>query len=359
MQFAIDLHALSDAPYTGKHYFTRDLTQAMLALPESREHTWHLLASCDDVLELDDQSHMFWHLTPRSKRYQMIRKLPSIHPNIQLVSPTSYLVTTLSPVPVTTWVYDLAVFRSDVSKPDLKAQVLERSLLWYVTRKSNRLLVMREGMQDELAARYGDGIRSKAATVPGIVRPLSTTDAQLPAIVPDQYILYVGTIEPRKRVEDLITSYVLARQSDDLPPLVLAGKLGWETERVMQLVTDNSETVIYLGYVADEQLVALYKQSLFVVYPSVYEGFGLPVVEALSHGKACVVSDNPDMKQLVGKAGVGVNPQDHERFGQILARLMDEAYREELEAHAKKQAALYSLDRTARQYLSALTQSTI
>ncbi len=125
------------------------------------------------------------------------------------------------------------------------------------------------------------------------------------------YILYLGTLEPRKNLERLIEAYALMNnQLTEVPKLVLAGKKGWMYDRIFSLVEQYNlnDKVIFTGYIESEYAQVLLRGALFFVFPSIYEGFGIPPLEAMACGTPVMVSDQASIPEVVGDAGYYINP---------------------------------------------------
>lgn len=124
------------------------------------------------------------------------------------------------------------------------------------------------------------------------------------------YLLAVGTLEPRKNLELLIQVFLAMRQEGLLPGyrLVLAGGAGWKDARLRELLDGHTDEVRVLGYVADEDLPSLYAGSAAFVFPSVYEGYGIPALEARMCGAKVLAADVPEIREACGGVGVFVTP---------------------------------------------------
>ncbi|MCE2543442.1 MAG: glycosyltransferase family 4 protein [Acidobacteria bacterium] len=149
----------------------------------------------------------------------------------------------------------------------------------------------------------------------------------LPAAVPDRFVLHVGTIEPRKNVAILLSAWPRLRaMMQDAPPLVLCGKLGWQHAFIEDALDRASAEgwLIRLGYTPDEVLRGLYDRAGVVVCPSLYEGFGLPLVEAMAAGAPLVCSDIPVFREVAGEAAEFVPPDDAAGWAGTLARVLSE-----------------------------------
>ena len=131
------------------------------------------------------------------------------------------------------------------------------------------------------------------------------------------YVLGVGTLEPRKNLPALVTAFALLRRRHPELTLALAGLEGWE-ERPLE-----AEGVRLLGFVSDEELVRLYRGAAAFAYPSRFEGFGIPVVEALASGAPAVVSSHPSLDEASGEVALRVDPDDADAFADALERALD------------------------------------
>jgi len=167
------------------------------------------------------------------------------------------------------------------------------------------------------------------------------------------YLLYVGTIEPRKNLLTLIRAYDdLLRTTTLRPQLVLAGGRGWLCDEVYKLVEDLKlqDQVHFTGYVEDADLPALYSAAEAFLYPSLYEGFRLPPLEAMACGVPVITSDASSLPEVLGKAGLTHAPTDTRALTAAITKLLgDETMREHFKREGSKQAAKFSWERAARE----------
>ena len=125
-----------------------------------------------------------------------------------------------------------------------------------------------------------------------------------------KYILSVSTIEPRKNIGTLIRAYVSLKEEGYLKDikLVLVGSSGWKNKSIMDLVEKHKGEIIYTGYIPDEKLVEFYNGAEVFVFPSIYEGFGIPVLEARSCGCCVITTDIPELREACGDGCIYVKP---------------------------------------------------
>jgi glycosyltransferase involved in cell wall biosynthesis len=183
--------------------------------------------------------------------------------------------------------------------------------------------------------------------------------------VPDApYMLSVGTLEPRKNIPHLIRSFgelVRAERIDDLH-LVLTGAKGWDHDQIFAQAGAQGELrdrIVFTGYVADDDLAPLYSGALVFVYPSLYEGFGLPPLEAMQCGTPVITSNTSSLPEVVGDGGIMVDPHDADALaGAMLHLYRDSAARADLAARAVARAGRFSWEafaaRTGEAYRAAL-----
>jgi glycosyltransferase involved in cell wall biosynthesis len=174
--------------------------------------------------------------------------------------------------------------------------------------------------------------------------------------VPRPYVLFVGTLEPRKNLVRLIRAYRQAVSTERLPHgLVLAGPLGWRADAMRrELSVPAPGRVVLTGRVDDAALDALYRGADAFCYPSLYEGFGLPVLEAMARGVPVICSNATSLPEVAGDAAILVDPRSVDGLVAAIAGLLrDEAERRRLSSAGRTRAAGFSWERTARETAEA------
>ena len=171
--------------------------------------------------------------------------------------------------------------------------------------------------------------------------------------LPDKYFLYLGNLEPRKNVPMLLRAYAEAKKKEkDLPKLILAGSATWLSDEIFETIKakDLSDSVIIKGYVPLSDLPFYYRNALAFLFPSKYEGFGLPVLEAMGEGAPVIVSDSSSLPEVVGSAGI-LLPSDEEPLWTkaLLDIFHDEKLREELSRKALERSKLFSWGQCAKE----------
>ncbi|MDX6692870.1 MAG: hypothetical protein QOF02_473 [Blastocatellia bacterium] len=188
-----------------------------------------------------------------------------------------------------------------------------------------------------------------------VFRPVDATEAQATRRrlgIEEDFLLFVGTLEPRKNLPTLLRAFREALAQTKTPlQLVIAGKKGWLTEDLFAQAgaAGLAGRVVFTGYLPDEDLRSLYSSCRAFVYPSLSEGFGLPPLEAMACGAACVVSRLPSITEVVGDAALTVAPEDEKELARAVVSLLnDENLRRRVADAGKLRAALFSWERTAR-----------
>jgi len=174
------------------------------------------------------------------------------------------------------------------------------------------------------------------------------------------YCIHVGTLQPRKNLEMLVRAWHRLRNVMDHPPqLLLAGKRGWLYDTLLSLIKEHdlSNYVTIADYVQRDDLPALYSGALAMVFPSLYEGFGLPPLEAMSCGTPVIASTASSIPEVVGDAGILLDPNDTRAWFRTVQRLtQDPALRQALSNKGLARASQFTWQRCARETLALLTK---
>lgn len=177
----------------------------------------------------------------------------------------------------------------------------------------------------------------------------------------DKYILFLGTIEPRKNIAALVQAFCgLAKKNEDLREnyqLILAGAKGWKHEKIFKEIREcqkkiGQDMIKYIGYVPAHEKFALMKDAACFVFPSLYEGFGLPVLEALSLGVPTITSNISSVPEIAGEAAVLVDPEKIEEITDALKKIIeDHGLRKRLGEAGIVQAKKFSWKKCAEETL--------
>ncbi len=242
-----------------------------------------------------------------------------------IFSPTHYIPRFVS-IPRAMSIMDV----SFLSYPELfRPEDLYKLTRWtaFSAREAKRIFTISEFSKDAIIKAYNVPSGRIVVTYPGLTM---NTSASAPSGVPKNYILSVGTIQPRKNFTGLIEAFSRIRDQykktyPDLA-LVIVGKKGWLYEKILTSPArfGVTQSVHFLEYVSDAQLAGLYKGALCFALPSLYEGFGLPALEAMAYKCPVVVSNVSSLPEITGEAGIYVDPNDIESIETGLKKALDE-----------------------------------
>ena len=229
----------------------------------------------------------------------------------------------------------------------LRTKLAETILFPRAIDRADRIACLSKSTADDLAFFY-----PRVAEKIRIVYPGASAPSVRPKRTGQPFALFVGTFEPRKNLERLIIAY--SRLPETLKAkctLKIAGKNGWGGVNLGNLIKgENSEKWVEVIYgPSDQQLGQLYADCSFLVMPSIYEGFGLPIIEAMQYGKPCITSKVSSMPEIAGDAGILVNPFSVSDISTALEQLIvDDLKRIDLAGHAKRTACQFTWLESAR-----------
>jgi alpha-1,3-rhamnosyl/mannosyltransferase len=277
-----------------------------------------------------------------------------------LLSTNSYLTAWATTIPTVVVVCDMVAFHPELL-PQRRAALIERATLPLAVRRARTLAAISQATADDLIALQPAAASKTVVTELAADARFATggaPDAEVLArhgLTGRSYVLGVGTLEPRKNLPRLIEAF--AALPDALRAeheLVLVGALGWDTDETLQAVERHRGLVRTLGHVPADDLPALYRGAAIFAYPSLYEGFGLPVLEAMTAGAPVLTSGVSSLPEVGGDAAVYVDPRDVRSIRDGLAGLLeDPPRRAELSAAAVARATRFSWARYAAQTLAA------
>jgi len=264
--------------------------------------------------------------------------------------------------PAAVFVHDLA-FRLSPAEVPWQQRVYMGFMLPPALRQASAVLVPSESTKRDLLDRYKPhGLEDKVEVVPEGLPPASPP-GPLPEGLDPGFILAVGTVEPRKNYPRLLAAYRQLRHNHvpliigarpGVPQLVIAGRPGWAYGDTLQRIA-SEPGVRYLGHVDEPTLSALYESASVLAFPSLYEGFGLPLLEAMSRGLPAVVGSPGALPELARGAAISVRSDQVNEIAVALEQLLaDESLREKLGSEGKRLAAEYTWTRAAQKTLTAL-----
>lgn len=358
LRVAVDARAAAEVP-AGRGRYVRELLRGLAGLDADHLYVLYAREPWDDpALAGDPRFH--WRIVGAGEpQWSALAALHATRECHVVLATNSYLMAALTRRPSLTTVYDLTPFRKDIELP--RGAAFERVTLPLAVRRARRMLAISAATRDDLVARF-PAAAAKAQVVelaadPAFAGPApGDRDVVTRHGLAKPYVLALGTLEPRKNLPRLIEAFAgLPAQLRDGHELVLVGGSGWSTGEIDASIARHRDQVRPLGHVPDADLPGLYRGAALFAYPSLLEGFGLPVLEAMTAGTAVVTSNLSSLPEVGGDAVRYVDPYDVASIRTALEQLLaDPQERARLAAAGTERARRFSWERTARETLAAI-----
>lgn len=226
----------------------------------------------------------------------------------------------------------------------------------YSAARASVILADSQATADDLTKFYGTGPNKIQVVYPGVEKPTVSASVYVRQKygLPESYFVFIGTLQPRKNIARIVLAYQRwkAAHPHDSAGLVLAGGKGWLYDPAW---IQDVEDVFLPGYIDDADKGSLYANALGLVFPTLYEGFGFPVIEAMHSGTPVIASNTSSLPELVGDAGLLVDPLNVDDIAAAMGKLSDDAqFAQSLCEKGFAQAARFTWERTAQQAMKAL-----
>ena len=366
MHIAIDAHSVG-AQLAGNETYATNLIEALAGIDQTNEYT--LFVTKRAAID------RFANRWTNFKVKQTFPHTPLVRIPLTLsaalrrrrvdVLHVQYTAPPFAPCPVVATIHDLS-FEHLPETFNRRSRAQLHLTVRHTARRAKQILTLSDFSRDDIIKTYDiDPARvfvTPAAAPPDFAPVTDSTELQRIRTtygIGREYILSLGSIQPRKNLVRLIGAYSsLRRLHPDLklPQLVLAGKRGWLEKEIFRAAGENELTrdILFTGYVPDKDLPGLYSGSLCFAYPSYFEGFGLPVVEAMQCGAPVIAGNRTSLPEVVGNAGVLVDPFSEAEIAQALAKMIgNSGYRDELRVRGIERARAFNWQTTARLTLQA------
>ena len=338
----------------GVGVYVRKLTEALLATADGNEYKLLVAQQLRDFVTGSKTHSVIAAGLPLKLLYAGWNwlGLPRVKAGLDVVHATGLVIPAAGDSRLVATIHDVAVKEMPQVVPGFWRALYGRG--FDVALKRARILcTVSAAVRDRLIEGYGidPGRVIVTPEAPGILpshpRKSNTAD-RLGLRGP--YILTVGTLEPRKNQAMLIRAFAAVK--DKLPnfKLVIAGAAGWGSSDVLETIESQrvADRVVVTGRLEDAELAALYGSAELFAFPSLYEGFGLPLAEALAFGLPCVASDDPALREVAGAAAIFVSATDAESWSQALVEAAgDDALRNRLRAEGPRRVEPLSWEKTA------------
>lgn len=277
---------------------------------------------------------------------------------LDLVHQMAFVAPLVMPRPFVVTVYDLTFFRYPERLGRLRRLYLQ-TFTRLSCQRARRIMAISQSTANDLTELLGIPPEKIDLAIPGVeprFRPLPRAEVQAwrqQKGLPENFLLFVGTLEPRKNLPTLLQAYARLPQSmRDSHHLVIAGAKGWMVDDIFRTIEENalSSQVHLPGFVSDGELPMYYNAAEVFVYPSVSEGWGLPVTEAMACGKPVIISNVSSLPEAAGPLGLHLPPDDVSAWTEALADcIADGEWRAEQGELARQRARQFTWAKTAQQ----------
>lgn len=369
MRIAIDAHSIG-AKLGGNESYAVNLIEGLARIDEVNDYTLYVTTA-----EAHDRFHQRW---PNFKVRTTLPHTPLIRIPLTLsaelrkhpvdVLHVQFTAPPFCPCPVVVSIHDLS-FEHLPHTFHRRSRTQLRLTVRHSAKRAAHILTLSEHTRRDVIDTYGiDPARITAIPLaaPRHFSPVED-NRELQRVrhtygIDGPYILSVGSIQPRKNLARLINAYASLRGKNieaELPKLVLVGKNAWLYDETMRALAQTGlrESVILTGYVPESDLPALYSGALCFIYPSYFEGFGLPPLEAMKCGAPVIVGNQTSLPEVVGDAALTVDPFDVASIEAAIEKLVNDSdLRQELSFKGRSRAETFDWRETARRTLQIYEQ---
>ncbi len=355
LTIGIDARAAAEVP-AGRGRVVRELIRALAARPQD-PHRYVLYArKAWDGAELDER--FAWRqIAARDPWWHLLTARAANRECDVFLSSNSYLTVWFLHIPAVPIVYDLAAFEPAM-RPNRRSAIIERLTLGPAVRRSAALLAISQATADALAKHFPAAAARTVVAYLGVTPTGANglTAAEAATLPSPGFVLAVGTLEPRKNLPRLVEAYRgLGEELQSLHPLTVVGPLGWETGQTLDALRSLDGRCTMLGFVSDAALAELYRRCAVFCYPSLGEGFGLPVLEAMAAGAPVITSNVSSLPDVGGQAVEYVDPHDVASIAAGLRRVLcDDSHRAQLSQDGLERAGEFSWANFAQRVLEVL-----
>jgi glycosyltransferase involved in cell wall biosynthesis len=371
MHIGIDATAMPPQPVGAGQYMIH-LIRALVTLPGNERYRIYVQPHGRDLIGLPENERLKFQLVPSHSPFARLvweqAQFPGLlrHSGLDLLHSLHYTMPLSHPLPQVVTLHDLTYFVYP-QYHILPKRYFFRNFIRLSGRKAERLVAVSESTRQDairLAGLAAEKIISAPLGVTAEFQPIRDLQRLQPIKekyrLPSRFILFVGLLEPRKNLITLLHAYRHIYQQIGDVRLVIVGRQGWKMRQTRQLLDSLALTpyVHFTGYVEQQDLPAIYNLADVFVYPSLYEGFGLPVLEALACGVPVITSEVSSMPEIAGETALYFPPTDDLALAQVLLELLqDEEQRKALSIAGPKRAARFTWEETARRTRLAYAQA--
>jgi glycosyltransferase involved in cell wall biosynthesis len=380
VKIAVEANVLAREPQSGVYYYVQRLLKAMATIKPSDAYSLIYLGRPGRTLaDLGLPATQFdlkrVHWLPR-KLYNLFLRTPfglpldlisGVHPDLFLF-PSFARWPLLRPYPSVVIIYDTAYL-------DFPEVIETWHFKWYLERavpralkRASRVVVISESTRQSLVKHYGVSPEKITVVVPAVehtqFKPAAAAEIQKirhKYQTGDNYILFLGTLEPRKNMARVIAAYLaLPLKVRSQYKLVLAGARGWKDTELLEAADKlEASELVMTGFIEEADLATLYSGAAVFVYPSLYEGWGMPVLEAMACGTPVITANNSSLPEAGGTAAVYIDAQATEQLTQALSDvLLSPTRRSQMSQEGLKHAANFTWEASAARLHKVFEEAT-
>lgn len=345
---------------TGTERYSRRIIEAILHA--GAEHDFRLYLNRRQPLSLPVRANTIQRTIPFARLWTHLRLSMEIimHPVDALFVP-AHVIPPVHPRASVVTIHDLGYLHEPESHRGAARRYLDLSTRWSCHQASH-IIAVSNATRDDLIREYGVSASKISVIYHGIDDTFRPASPQALACLrdrlnlPERYILYLGTLQPRKNLVRLIQAFDMLADADPTQHLVLAGKRGWLFEEIERAVAKSRHRhrIMLPGHVHEQYLPALYTGASVLVLPSLSEGFGLPALEAMACGAPVVVSNRGALPEVVGDGAIVVEPESVEAIAVGIRKALEPATREQRRAQGQFRASQFRWDTAGRRTLRVL-----
>jgi len=367
MKIAVDFREACRDNKTGKGWHAYNLMQNVLEQDADNEYIFYVddnaavgkISAPNVNWRVINKKSIFWHLA-------VLRELKSAPAKTQpdiFFAPTSFIIPALAPKTLKTViiVHDLIAFLFPYHNK--KAVFIEKMTCKSALKKAAAIIAISENTKKDLTSLFHPPLEKISIIHPAAsdnFKKLSKEEIEKfreKHNLPDQFILAVGTLEPRKNFTTLIEAF--ARAALDFPhlKLIIIGEKGWGYQQIFKRAAEQnlSDKIIFRGYVGEQDLIYYYNAAEAFVFPSLYEGFGIPPLEAMKCGCPVIASNTSSMPEVIGNAGLLIDPKNEKDLRQAIKSILtNQKLRKKLIKEGFKQSQKFSYKNSAARFLNIL-----
>lgn len=363
MKIGIDVRTATD-PRSGKGIYTYNLVKNLLKIDRKNEYLLYTNEISGDLahfpnahIKIIQRSSWRWH-------FAVVKDFMRERGDV-FFAPTSYIIPTFLPRKIKSiiTVHDLVAFLHPALH-QIKATILEKLFFRLSLSRCAHVLTPSQNTKKDLMKFFKCADKKITVTPLGVSPEFFEKPKNMQAVkekynLPDEFILTISGFEPRKNVGVLIDAMDEVAQKSPKIKLVIVGGKGWKSTGLQKKISQKKHNVIHIENCPPRELSAFYHLAKVFVYPSLYEGFGLPPLEALASGCPVICSNTSSLPEVCGDAALMVDPDNKSELAHTLEELLkDESLSKSLHEKGSVQAKKFSWEATAEKTLAVLTQIT-